>query len=54
MKNKKRVLIILLILIVIVLLILGTVLVWNGKRCEDTPATEEEIKEMEELLKEYR
>ena len=30
------------------------VLVWNGKRCEDTPATEEEIKEMEELLKEYR
>ena len=30
------------------------VLVWNGKRCEDTPATEEEIKEMEELLKEYQ
>ena len=30
------------------------VLVWNGKRCEDTPATEEEIKKMEELLKEYR
>ena len=30
------------------------VLLWNGKRCEDTPATEEEIKKMEELLKEYR
>ena len=30
------------------------VLVWNGKRCEDTPATEEEIRKMEELLKEYR
>lgn len=30
------------------------VLVWNGKRCEDTPATEEEIRKIEELLKEYR
>ena len=30
------------------------VLVWNGKRCEDTPATEKEIKEMEKLLKEYQ
>ena len=30
------------------------VLIWNGKRCDDTPATEEETKKMEELLKEYR
>ena len=30
------------------------VLIWNGKRCDDTPATEEEIMKMEELLKEYQ
>ena len=30
------------------------VLIWNGKRCDDTPATEEEILEMEKLLKEYQ
>lgn len=27
---------------------------WNGKRCEAIPPTEEELKEMEELLKEYQ
>lgn len=30
------------------------VLIWNGKRCDDAPATEEEIMKMEELLKEYQ
>ena len=30
------------------------VMVWNGKRCESKEPTEEERKEMEELLKEYR
>ena len=30
------------------------VMVWNGKRCESIPPTEEEKREMEELLKEYR
>jgi len=29
------------------------VMVWNGKRCESIPATPEEQKEMEELLKEF-
>lgn len=29
------------------------VMVWNGKRCESTEATEEEIKELEDLLSEY-
>lgn len=28
--------------------------VWDGKRCEAIPLTEEEFKEMEELLKEYQ
>lgn len=28
--------------------------VWGGKRCEAIPPTEEELKEMEELLKEYQ
>ena len=28
--------------------------VWDGKRCEAIPPTEEELKEMEELLKEYQ
>lgn len=28
--------------------------VWNGKRCEAIPTTEEELKEMEEVLKEYQ
>lgn len=30
------------------------VMVWDGKRCESIPATDEEIKEMENLLSEYR
>lgn len=30
------------------------VMFWNGKRCESIPPTEEEKREMEELLKEYR
>ena len=29
------------------------VMVWNGKRCETIPPTEEETKEMEKLLSEY-
>ena len=29
------------------------VMVWNGKRCETIPPTEEEKKEMEKLLSEY-
>ena len=28
--------------------------VWDGKRCEAIPPTEEELKEMEELLKEFQ
>ena len=28
--------------------------VWDGKRCEAIPPTEEELKEMEEILKEYQ
>ena len=28
--------------------------VWDGKQCEAIPPTEEELKEMEELLKEYQ
>ena len=30
------------------------VMVWNGKRCELTPLSEEELKEMDELLNEFR
>ena len=30
------------------------VMLWHGKRCEAIPPTEEELKEMEELLKEYQ
>ena len=30
------------------------VMVWNGKRCESTPLSEEEVKEMDELLNEFR
>lgn len=30
------------------------VMVWNGKRCETIPPTEEELKEMEDLLKEFK
>lgn len=30
------------------------VMVWNGKRCESTPLSEEELKEMDELLNEFR
>ena len=30
------------------------VMVWNGKRCEKEDLSEEEAKEMEELLKDYR
>ena len=30
------------------------VMLWNGKRCESIPLTEEEQNEMEELLKEYK
>ena len=30
------------------------VMVWNGKRCESTPLSEEELKEMNELLNEFR
>lgn len=29
------------------------VMVWNGKRCESKEPTEEEKKEMEEILKEF-
>lgn len=29
------------------------VMVWNGKRCESTPCTDEELKEMEQLLSEF-
>ena len=32
----------------------GGVMVWNGKRCESTPLSEEELKEMDELLNEFR
>jgi hypothetical protein len=28
--------------------------VWNGKRCESEPCSEEELKEMEDLLSEFR
>lgn len=28
--------------------------VWDGKRCEAIPPTEEELKEMEDMLKEYQ
>ena len=28
--------------------------VWDGQRCEAIPPTEEELKEMEEMLKEYQ
>lgn len=30
------------------------VMVWNGKRCESIPPTEKELKELEELLKEFK
>lgn len=30
------------------------VMVWNGKRCESTPLSEDELKEMDELLNEFR
>ena len=30
------------------------VMVWNGKRCESIPPTADELKELEELLKEYK
>lgn len=30
------------------------VMAWNGKRCESTPLSEEELKEMDELLNEFR
>ena len=30
------------------------VMVWNGKRCESEEPSEEESKEMEELLKDFR
>ena len=30
------------------------VMVWNGKRCESTPLSDEELKEMDELLNEFR
>ena len=30
------------------------VLIWNEKRCDDTPVTKKEIMEMKELLKEYQ
>lgn len=30
------------------------VMVWNGKRCESIPPTVDELKELEELLKEYK
>ena len=33
---------------------LDGVMVWNGKRCESTPLSEEELKEMDELLNEFR
>ena len=30
------------------------VMVWNGKRCESIPLTKDELKEMEELLSEFK
>lgn len=30
------------------------VMVWNGKRCEKEPMTDDEIKEMDELLSKYK
>ena len=30
------------------------VMVWNGKRCESIPLAEDELKEMEELLSEFK
>lgn len=30
------------------------VMVWNGKRCKAIPPTEKELKELEELLKEFK
>lgn len=33
---------------------LDGVMVWNGKRCEAIPPTEKELKELEELLKEFK
>lgn len=31
-----------------------SVLIWDGNRCESTPATLEEQKKMEEMLSEYK
>lgn len=33
---------------------LDGVMVWNGKRCESIPPTEKELKEMEDLLSEFK
>ena len=30
------------------------VMLWHGKRCEATPPSEEELKEMEDLLSEFQ
>ena len=30
------------------------VMLWNGKRCESTPPTEKELKEMENLLNDFK
>lgn len=30
------------------------VMLWNGKRCESVPPTEEELAELEELLKPFK
>lgn len=30
------------------------VMLWNGKRCESEPCSEEELKELEELLKPFK
>lgn len=30
------------------------VMVWNGKRCESTPCTDEQLQEMENLLKDFK
>lgn len=29
-------------------------MLWNDKRCESEPCSDEELKELEELLKEFR
>ena len=30
------------------------IMVWNGKRCESIPPTEKELKDLEEMLKEFK